>query len=152
MATWTFTKINDWIENLANADVDANADTFAIALSNTAPGSETPVPTADGNGVLANVTQIAYTNYTDSLTVDRVLEGVTSAQTGGTYAFDASNFSITASGGAIATFRYLYVYDDTAAAPADPLVGVWDAGAEINLADGDTLNVNVNASGLYTVA
>ena len=150
MATWTFAKVNDWLENRANADVDMDADTFAIALSNTAPSAETSDPTADGNGVLSNVTQIAYTNYTDSLTTDRVLEGVTSSQTGGTYTFDAANFTITASGGAIATFRYLYVYDDTATSPADPLIGVWDAGAAVDLADGDKLNVNVNASGLIT--
>lgn len=151
MAVWTFTKINDWLDNMADvADVDS--DSFRIALSNTAPASEVPIPTADGNGVLANVTEILYTNYSDSLAVDRTLEGVTSAQAAGTYTFDAANFTITASGGAIPTFQYLYVYDDTPAAPADPLVGVWSAGAAINLADGDTLNVNFNASGLFTIA
>lgn len=152
MATWTFTKINDWLDNLADADVDADADTFMIALSNTAPSAETSDPTTDGNGVLANVTQIAYTNYTDSLTTDRTLESVTSSQAAGTYTFDAADFTITASGGPIATFQYLYIYDDTATAPADPLVGVWDAGSAIDLADGDTLNVNFNASGIYTIA
>lgn len=151
MATWTFTKINDWIDNMADA-ADMNADSFLIALSNTAPASETSNPTADGNGVVANVTQISYTNYTDSLTVDRTLESVTSAQSGGTYTFDAANFTITASGGAIATFRYLYIYDDTPTAPADPLVGVWDAGAGVTLNDTDTLNVNINASGIFTIA
>lgn len=160
MATATFTKINDFVENLANA-IDANADTFCIALSNTAPGSETPnVPTADNNGVLGNVTQIdavsdfttAYTNYTDSLTTDRQLESVTSSQTSGTYTLDAADFTITASGGAISTWRYFYIGDDTVATPADPLVGVWDYGSAIDLADGDTANINFNASGILTIA
>lgn len=147
----TFSKINDWIESMANGDVDMNADNFSVALSNTAPASETSNPTADNNGVLANVTQIAYTNYTDDLTVDRRLQSVTSSQTGGVYTFDAADFVITASGGAIADWRYLYVYDDTATSPADALVGVWDHGSTISLGDGDSANININASGLFTV-
>ncbi len=147
----TFTKINDWLENKANGTVDMNADTFMIALSNTAPASETSDPTADNNGVLANVTQIAYTNYTDNLTVDRTLEGITSAQAAGTYTLDSTvNITVTASGGAIAGFRYIYLYDDTSTSPADPLVCVWDHGSTINLADGDSANLTFNASGIYT--
>ena len=126
MATWTFTKINDFAENLAEV--------------------------LYGNGVLANVTQISYTNYTDSLTTDRTLESVTSGTSSGTWTFDAADFTITASGGAIADFQYLYVYSDTPTSPADPLLGVWDAGSTISLGDGDTLNVNVNASGFVTIA
>lgn len=151
MATWTFTPINDWLDNMANV-ADMNGDTFKIALTNTAPGSETSDPTADGNGVVANITEIAYTNYTDSLTVDRTLESVTSTQIGGIYTFDCADFTITALGGPIPTFRYLYIFDDTPTSPADPLVGVWDAGAAVDLNDGDTLNVNINASGIFTIS
>jgi len=147
----TFTKINDWIANLANA-ADMNADTFRIALSNTAPASETPNPTTDTNGVLANVTQISYTNYTDDLTVDRTLESVTSAQASGTYTFDFGGAVITASGGALADFRYIYVYDDTVTSPADPLVAVWDHGSTISLTDGSSATITVNASGAFTIA
>jgi hypothetical protein len=148
----TFIKINDWIKNMANGTVDVDGDTFRVALSNTAPASEASNPTSSGNGVLANVTQISYTNYTDSLTVDRQLQSVTSAESGGTYTFDAADFTITASGGALATWRYLYVYDDTSTAPADALVAVWDQGSAISLASGETININWNASGLFTVA
>lgn len=147
----TFTKINDWLENMANGDVDMNADSFKLALSNTAPASETPIPTTDGNGIVANVTEIAYTNYTDDLTVDRVLEGVTSAQTAGAYKFDANDIVITASGGAIADFRYIYIFDDTAVAPADPLIGVWDNGAAISLADGSSATITIHADGLFGI-
>ena len=146
----TFTKINDWVANMANA-ADMNADSFMIALSNTAPASEAPIPTSDTNGVLANVTQIAYTNYTDDLGVDRTLEGVASTQTGGVYTFNANDIVITASGGAIADFRYIYVYDDTVATPLKPLLGVWDHGTTIALADGSSATITVNASGLFTI-
>jgi len=151
MATATFSKINDFIENMANA-MDMDADTFVCALSNTAPSGETPDPTTDTNGILGNVTQISYTNYTDSLTTDRTLESVTSGQTGGTYTFDCGDFTITASGGALADWRYFYIADDTVTSPVDPLVGVWDYGSAVSLADGDTANININASGIFTVA
>lgn len=147
----TYTKINDWPDNMADV-VDMNGDTFRIALSNTAPGSEASNPTSDGNGVLANVTQISYTNYSDDMTVDRTLEGVTSSQTGGTYKFDANDIVITASGGALADFRYLYVYDDTPTSPADPLVCVIDNGSAISLASGESVTIAWNASGIFTIA
>lgn len=147
----TYTKIPDWLDNLADA-ADMDGDTFKIALSNTAPGSEASDPTSDGNGVLANVTQISYTNYSDDMTVDRTLEGVTSSQTGGTYKFDANDIVITASGGALATFRYIYVYDDTPISPADPLVCVIDNGSGITLASGESVTIAWNASGIYTIA
>ena len=152
MATATFTKINDWVRNALNGTVDVDADTFRIALSNTAPASEASNPTADGNGVLANVTQISYTNYTDDLTVDRQLQGITSTSPSGVYMFDSTvNFTITASGGAIAAFRYIYVYDDTSTAPVDPLVGVWDYGSSLTLNSGDSAPVTFDANGMFRI-
>jgi hypothetical protein len=148
----TFTKIADFVEAMAEKVHDLSADSIRIALSNTAPASETSNPTQSGNGVLANVTQISYANYSDSLTADRVLDGVTSDEAGGTYKFDAADFTITASGGALASWRYLYVYNDTPTAPADPLIGVWDHGSAISLADGETANININAAGLINIA
>lgn len=147
----TYIKINDWPDNMADV-ADMNGDTFKIALSNTAPGSEASNPTSDGNGVLANVTQISYTNYSDDMTVDRTLEGVTSSQTGGTYKFDANDIVITASGGALASFRYIYVYDDTPTSPADPLVCVIDNGSAISLASGESVTIAWNAAGIFTIA
>lgn len=116
----TYTKIQDWVEYMAEG-ANLGSDTFAIALSNTAPSAEGSNPTLSGNGLLANVTQISYTNYTDDLTVDRVLESVTSTESGGTLTFDAADFTITASGGSLATFRYIYIYDDTLAGVLTPL-------------------------------
>lgn len=147
----TGTKIADWIETMGTV-VNMSSDVFKIALSNTAPASEASNPTATGNGVLANVTQIAYTNYTDTLATDRTLESVTWAEASGTTKFDAGDFTITASGGAIATFRYIYVFDDTTAGPVDALVGVWDHGSGITLADTQTATITFHANGAFTVA
>ena len=148
----TFAKVNDWILNLHNdATIDINADVLQFKLTNTAPGSESPTPLTDGNGIAANATDISYTNYTDDMGTDRVLEGVTSAQAAGVYTLDANDIIITASGGAIATFQYLYLFDQTGSTVVDPLMGSWDHGSAIDLATGESATITWNASGIYTV-
>lgn len=148
----TFTKINDFLEGINEAEHNLAADTLQIALSNTAPSAEVSDPTLSGNGVLPNVTEISYTNYSDDMAVDRVLEGVTSDESGGTYTLDANDIVITASGGAIATFRYVYLFNQTSSAPADQLIGVWDHGSAIDLANGESATIAWNASGIFTLS
>ena len=147
-----FTKINDFLEGAFEGEHNLASNTLQLALSNTAPGSEASDPTATGNGILANVTQINYTNYTDDMAVDRVLEGVTSNEAAGTYTLDANDIVITASGGALATFRYIYLFNQTSATPDDQLVGVWDHGSAIDLGDGDSATITWNAFGIFTNA
>ena len=147
----TFAKINDWMLNLSNGVVDMNADTLQIALSTTAPASESNNPTADTFGDITEVTQISYTNYTDDMGTDRETEGVTSAQTSGVYTLDANDIIITASGGALASFQYLYLFNQTATVPTDPLIGNWDHGSAIVLATGESATITWNASGIYTI-
>lgn len=142
----SYVKINDWVANMLEvADIDG--DTFAVALSNTAPGSESTPPTGDGAGVLANVTQVAYT-YCSA----RALTLASHAQTAGTFTLDFNDLVLTASGGAVGPFRYVYIYDDTPSSPADPLVCYFDYGSAITLAAGETLTITFNASGLFTLA
>ncbi len=149
----TFNKVNDAVLNMMEV-IDFDNDTFMIALSNTAPGSEASDPSADGNGVIANVTQIAYTNYSDDLTADRTLTSgsTTHGQTSGTFTFDyTADITITASGGALPDFRYIYLYSDTPTSPADPIVCYWDHGSTISLGDGDSATLQINASGIFTL-
>lgn len=151
----TFAKINDFVTNLVNTPMDLNSDTVRLAFSNTAPASETSNPTSTGNGILGNVTQIAYTNWTDDLTVDRVLTAgsISSANSAGTHTYDyTADIVITASGGAIATWRYIYLLDDTIATPVDPLICVWDHGSGISLSTSDSATLQINASGIFTLA
>ena len=63
----TFVKINDWMD-YAKEDVDTASDTFKLALTLTAPTAGTDA-TADGNGVLANISEI-----TDNLPKEEILE------------------------------------------------------------------------------
>ena len=57
----SFVKINDFVAN-AVENMDLESDQLKVALSNTAPSSESSNPTADTNGILGNVTQISYSN------------------------------------------------------------------------------------------
>lgn len=146
----TFQDVFDFPEGAFEAEHNLAADTLQLALSNTAPSGEAPDPTTDGNGILVNVTEIAYTNYSDDMAVDRVLEGVTSVGASGTYTLDANDIVITAAGGAIATFRYIYLFNQTSTTPTDQLIGVWDHGSGITLADTETATIAWNVSGIFT--
>lgn len=148
----TITIVNDFYEDLGNGVHDLSSDSIRLAFSNTAPASESSNPTASGNGVLANVTQISYTNFSDDLTSDRVLENVTWTESSGTATLNFDDFTVTASGGALASFRYIYVYNDTPTSPADAIIAVIDEESTVTLADGSNYAVTINASGLLTLA
>jgi hypothetical protein len=143
----TFNKVNDFVENIAHGVMDLETDQLVVALSNTAPGSEASNPTASGNGVLANVTQISYTNLSS-----RNITTTSSLETTGTYKLTLNDLVLTASG-AVATFRYVYIYNDTPTSPADPIIGYYDYGSSVTLANGETFTVDFDGSnGLLTIA
>ena len=136
----TFNKVNDFVKNAVH-NMDLESDQIAIALSNTAPSSESSDPSADGNGILGNVTQVSYTNLSS-----RNVTTSSSAQSSGTYKLVLADLTLTSSGGSTGPFRYVYIYDDTVTTPADPLVGYYDYGSSLTLNDGDSLTVDFSAS------
>jgi hypothetical protein len=147
----TYNKIADFVEHVNEGVHNMASHQLVVALSNTAPASETPtLPTADGGGILANVTQIAYTNLsTRNITLN------TSSQTGGTYTLSLDDLTLSATG-TVAQFRYLYVYNDTPTAPADPLVCQFDYGSALDLTSGESLTIDWGSDGgttgtLYTM-
>lgn len=143
----TFNKINDWVDNMVE-DVDLASDVMMIALSNTAPGSETSDPTADGNGILGNVTEVVYTFCSS-----RTITTTSSSQTGGTFELILVDITLSASGGAVGPFQYVYVYDDTVATPVKPLICYYDYGSAITLNDGEDLLVDFDqVNGLFQLS
>ena len=136
-----FNKVNDFVKNAVES-MDLSSDQFKVALSNTAPGSETPnVPTADGNGIIGNVTEIDYSNFQNGLTTGLNITTTSSTQTGGTYKLVLADLTLTATG-VIPAFQYVYIYDDTVGSPAKPLVGYYDYGSTVNLGSGDTFTID----------
>jgi hypothetical protein len=141
----SFVKINDWVDYMVE-DVDCASDVFEVALSNTAPASETSDPTADGNGVLTNVTQVTYTFCSS-----RVITTNSSSQTGGTYELIFADLTLSASGGSVGPFRYVYVFDQTVT--GDPLVCYYDYGSSITLNDGEDLLIDFDqVNGLFQLS
>lgn len=145
----TFNKLNGFVEHIAEKVHNLGSDTLTIALSNTAPGSETPDPSVNtADCILGNVTQVAYTNLST-----RVLTISASAQASGTYKLTIADITLTSTGGSTGPFRYVYIYNDTPTSPADPLIGYYDYGSAITLADGESLTVNFDGTnGVLTLA
>lgn len=125
MATFNF--FNSFTEAEAEKKHNLGSDTLALALTNSAPSAS--------NTVLTDITQISYTNLSS-----RTLTITSSSQTSGDYKLIIADKSLTASGGAVATFRYVVIYNDTAT--NDELIGWYDTGAGQTLADGDQFNIN----------
>ena len=132
----TFNKFHSFVEALSEKVHNLGTDTLTVALSNTLP--------VNTNTVLANITQITYTNVST-----RVLAGVTSAQTTGTYKLDANDLVLTASG-TVPTFRYVVLYNDTAT--NDELIGWYDYGSAVDLLNGETFTITWDAAGILTLA
>jgi hypothetical protein len=136
----TFNKFNSFVEALAEKVHNLASDTLKAALSNTAPSAS--------NAVLADITQIASGNgYT---TGGAQATQASSAQTGGVYKLVLNDVTFTASGGSIATFRYVVLYNDTAT--NDELIGWYDFGTAVNITNGNSYTVDFDASnGVLTI-
>ena len=133
-----FVKINQFVSDICRGVHNFTSDatsSITLALTNAA---NAPVAT---NTVLANLTVIAYTNLSS-----RVVLITSEGQTSGTEKLVLTDLVLTAAGGAVAAFRYLVMYNDDPTSPADPLIGWYDYGSDLTLADGETLTVDYSAS------
>lgn len=134
----TFTKINSFVENLAEGAHNLGSNQLVIALTNTAHTS-----TWDE---LADLTQVSYTNLSS-----RNITTSSSAQTSGTYKLILADLTLTSTGGTTGPFRYVYIYDDTST--GDKLIGYYDYGSSLTLNDGDSLTIDFDGTGgVLTVA
>jgi hypothetical protein len=101
-------------------------------------------PTA-ANSVLANITEITYTNLST-----RNLSTTSSSQSGGLYKLVVADTTLTSTGGSTGPFRYVVVYNSTAA--GGPLIGWFDYGSSITLLSGESLTVDFDqVNGLLTL-
>lgn len=134
----TFNKFNAFVENMAEKVHNLGSDTLKVALTNSAPSSS--------NSTLSDITEITYT-YCSSRTITISSSG----QISGTYSLVATDLTLTASGGSVGPFRYVVVYNDTPTSPADPLIGYYDYGSSITLANTETFLIDFGSS-LLTLA
>jgi hypothetical protein len=132
-----FNKFDSFVEAVAEKVHNLGSDQLTIALTNTAPVA--------GNSLLANITEITYTNLST-----RNLTTSASSQTAGLYKLVVSDITLTSTGGSTGPFRYVVVYNSTAA--GGPLIGFFDYGSSITLLSGESLTVDFDqVNGLLTI-
>ena len=115
------------------------SDTLKIMLSNSAPSAT--------NSVKTDITEITpgngYSSGGATVTI------TSSTQTSGTYKLVGDDVVFTATG-AVGPFRYAVLYNDTAA--SKNLIGWWDYGSSISLANGETFTVDFDqVNGILTL-
>ena len=126
----TFNKFNSFTEAVCEKVHNLGSDTLKVALTNSAPVAS--------NTQLSNITEISYTNLSS-----RAITTSSSTQTSGTYKLVLNDLVLTASG-AVGPFRYIVIYNDTAS--NDELIGWYDYGSSISLANTDTLTLDFDGT------
>ena len=130
----SFNKFNSFVEAVAEKKHDLGSDTLKVMLTNVAPDAADTVKTditdiSAGNGYTAGGDAVAISS---------------SEQTAGVYKLVLADNVWTASGGAIAAFRYAVLYNDTAS--NDELIGWHDYGSSITVNDGETFTWDASAA------
>ena len=132
-----FNKFDAFVEAVAEKVHNLGSDQLTIALTNVAPTA--------ANSLLADLTQITYTNLST-----RNLTTTSSAQSSGLYKLVVADITLSSSGGSTGPFRYVVVYNSTAA--GGPLIGWFDYGSSITLLTGESLTVDFDqTNGLLTL-
>ena len=132
----TYNKFNSFVEALAEKAHNLGSDTLKVALTNSAPAA-TMTKLSELTGAIA-------APAVDSVT----LTVSSSSQTAGTYKLAVADKTMTASG-AVGPFRYVIIYNDTAA--NDELICWYDYGSEVTLASGDTFKLDFGTE-LFSLA
>jgi hypothetical protein len=138
----SFVKNQQFVENLGKAVHNFTSDATCSVTVYLTTNASAPVAT---NSVIADITQISYTNLSS-----RIVTGITWEHTTGTAHMTATDLVLTASG-AVATFRWVGLYDDDPTSPADPLIGFYDYGSDVTLANAETFTIDF-ATDILTLA
>lgn len=137
----SYNKFNITVKDLAEKKHDFSADNLKIMLTNTAPVAT--------NAVFGDLTEISAGNGYTAGGTQATLSS--SAQSSGLYTLKLNNVVFTATG-AVGPFRYAVLYNSTQSSPLKPLIGWWDYGSAVTLANGDTFTVSFDATnGVLTI-
>ena len=134
-----YNKFDIFVEDLAEGVHDLDTHGLDVALSNVAPVAT--------NNILANLTEIAYTNLSA-----RAITLTSSVQDpAGTYKIKLTDLVLTATG-PVATFRYVVVFNQGTAIKVDPLIAWYDHGSAVTLANGETFTIDFDdTNGFFTL-
>jgi hypothetical protein len=134
MPTSAFNKINSFVVDLGNGVHNFSSHQLRLMLTNTAPVAT--------NTIKANLTDITAQNGYSAGGPN--VTTTSWSQTSGLAKLVLADVTITASGGSIGPFRYPVLWNDTPTSPADPLIGWYDYGTNLTLADGESLTVDLD--------
>lgn len=138
----TFTKTDKFVLNLGSKVFNLATDQLKIALTNTQPTVATANQYSDLTAPLATTNLSGATPFNITTT--------SFTQTSGTAKLVLVDLVLTATG-AVGPFQYVVIYSDTAT--NDELIGFYDYGSSISLANGDTFTIDFDASsGVLTIA
>lgn len=131
-----YNKFNAFVADIANKVHNLGSDTLKIMLTNTAPVSTNAVKTditeiSAGNGYTAGGMTVSVSSSTQSSGLYKLVPN-----TGSQPVVNAT--------GAVGPFRYAVIYNSTAA--SGNLIGWWDYGSSISLANGDSFTVALDGS------
>jgi hypothetical protein len=135
-----FVKFEVLSENIAEKVHNFDTDTLNIYLSNAAPNVATHTIKTD----IADITN--QNGYAPADTLN------STSRTGGTTSVLATDKVWTAAAGSFGPFRYVILYNDTPAAPLDPLIAYWDYGSAITVLDTETFTVDFGSNKLMDIA
>lgn len=143
---WTF--YESFREYMADGTIDLDTDTFKCALYL----STSNAGTLTSNSVLADLTN-EHANGNGYTTGGVTLGSVTWTRSGATVTFDSADAQWTASGGSIVARRAVIYKSGTANSITNPLVVTClldNTPADVTATAGNTLTVQMNASGIFT--
>ncbi len=137
----TYTKFNQFTKDLIDGVHDMDGHAFKVMLTLTAPIAT--------NSIKGDLTEISAGN---GYSAGGTATTITTSTAAGVAKATATDVTFTASGGSIANFRYVVLYNDTPAAPLDPLIAFWDSGATQTITIGNSFVVDFDgAAGVFTV-
>ena len=134
----TFNRTNQFTEDMGKGVHVFGTHQLKVALTNTAP-------TAANATYAALTSPLATTNLSGGTPFNVTTTSYT--QSAGVASLVLADLTLTATG-AVGPFRYVALYNDTPTSPADPLIGWYDYGSSVTMANTETFTINFAATAI----
>jgi hypothetical protein len=131
--------VNDLVNGVHKNGINTGSptDSWKVYLTNA-------TPSVSADSVKADLAEIGTGNgYPGASDIS-----LQRSQSGGVITLSGTNVVITCTAGSpsgIGPFQYVVLFNDTPAAPLDPLICAWDIGVSLSLEEGQSLTVNLGS-------
>lgn len=132
-----FNKSNVYPTDLANGSHNWGSHVYKAMLTNTTPDATWQVK-GSITGEVAATGGYPAGGYTLTVTMSSPSAGVRQAS--------ITDLTITASGGSIGPFTYIWIYNDTQTSPNKPVVGWYTYSGPLTLASGESFTVDFDGT------